>query len=177
MTLVLYFGTERHWSEPKALKETFSIPEGMNQYINDYKINVFEVAWLTDEEICRFKSDFRVVANFFSQKRRNPDYVPDDPQEIEHVDAVLKLLSVMTGDVYYENILTEKGVKEVKSMCDVAQRLVNTGRAEGLAEGAEITLYELVQDGDLSAEKAAKRLNITTEQLKTDMRNKGYVVI
>ena len=35
------------------------IPDGMEKYINDYKIQIFEVAWLT-EEIERFQSDFRI---------------------------------------------------------------------------------------------------------------------
>lgn len=34
----------------------------------------------------------QVVANFFVQKRKNKDYIPDDPTEIRHVDEVLKLL-------------------------------------------------------------------------------------
>ena len=41
------------------------IPEGLKEYINDYEMKVFEIAWLTEEEISRFHSDFKVVANFF----------------------------------------------------------------------------------------------------------------
>ena len=55
------------------------------------KINVFEIAWLTDEQISMFKSDFRIVVDFFVRKRKNKDYVPDNKTEIRHVDAVLKL--------------------------------------------------------------------------------------
>ena len=48
-----------------------------------------------------------------------------DPQEIVHVDEVLKLLSAMTGDNRYETILyTDRGVK---TMCEVAERLENIG--------------------------------------------------
>lgn len=39
------------------------------------------------------------------------------------------------------------------------------GRAEGRAEGKLETLTELVKDGTLTAEKAAKKANITTEEL------------
>lgn len=63
------------------------------------------MAWFNDEEINRFKSDFKIVAIFFVQKRKNKDYVPDDHTEIAHVDALLKLLSVTTNDNRYENIL------------------------------------------------------------------------
>ena len=55
-----------------------------------------------------------------------------DTTEIKHVDAVLKLLSVMTGDARYANLLTNPNVKKgVHNMCDVAERLENKGRAEG----------------------------------------------
>ena len=58
-----------------------------------------------------FRSDFKVVANFFVQKRKHKDYIPDDPTEIKHVDEVLKLLQVMTGDERYQTIFQkEKGV-------------------------------------------------------------------
>ena len=46
------------------------IPDGMEKYINDYKIQIFEVAWLTEEEIERFQSDFRIVANFLPRKEK-----------------------------------------------------------------------------------------------------------
>ncbi len=64
VTLVLYFGKTR-WLNNHRLKELLDIPEKLAPYVSDYKINVFEIAWLTDEVISRFKSDFRIVANFF----------------------------------------------------------------------------------------------------------------
>ena len=71
-------------------------------------MKIFEIAWLSEAEIDRFHSDFKVVANFFVQKRKNKNYIPDDPTEIRHVDEVLKLLKVMTGDRRYEEIFRKK---------------------------------------------------------------------
>ena len=105
VTIVLYFGTDRHWNSRKKIKELMEIPKCLDRYVNDYQMHVFEVAWLTEEQISHFRSDFKVVANFFVQKRKNRDYIPDDPTEIRHVDEVLKLLQVMTGDRRYEEIL------------------------------------------------------------------------
>ena len=110
------------------------IPRCLDTYVNDYQMHVFEVAWLTEEQISHFHSDFKVVANFFVQKRKNKDYIPDDPTEIRHVDEVLKLLQVMTGDRRYEEIFRKK--KEgVHSMCDVAERLEQMGIAKGIEIG------------------------------------------
>ena len=108
MTIVLYFGTEHCWYGKRNIKGLMKIPEGLDDYINDYKMQVFEVAWLTEEQISRFRSDFKIVANFFVQKRKNKDYIPDDPTEIKHIDEVLKLLQVMTGDEHYKEVIRKK---------------------------------------------------------------------
>ena len=145
------------------------IPDGMEKYINDYKIQIFEVAWLTEEEIERFQSDFRIVANFFTQKRKNKDYIPDDPTEIKYVDEVLKLLNVMTGDKRYEKIFQKK--KGVRSMCDVAERLEKMGWEKGQMEGkieGKILVYKNLRREGFD-KKEARRLtelpeDITLEQ-------------
>lgn len=168
ITLVLFFGSG-HWTAPKRLKELISIPEGLDEYISDYKINVFEISWLTDEQVAMFQSDFGVVADFFVNKRKNPQYEPSDTRTIKHVDEVLKLLSVMTGDNRYENILKDTGKEEIHTMCDVAERLEKKGYDSGLKDGAEKereSIYqELVKDGVLTAEEAAKRSGIPPEKL------------
>ncbi len=61
ITLVLYFGTEKRWQYPQNLKALMDIPDGLESYVNDYHIHVFEIAWLTDEQINMFQSDFFVL--------------------------------------------------------------------------------------------------------------------
>ena len=94
ITLVLYFG-ERRWTAPRSLYERIEVPEELRPFVNDLKLNVFEVAFLADEQVERFTSDFKIVADYFVQMRRDRDYVPSR-QVVEHVDAVLKLLSALT---------------------------------------------------------------------------------
>ena len=48
MTIVLYFGTDHHWYGKKNIKGLMKIPEGLEEYINDYEMKVFEIAWLTE---------------------------------------------------------------------------------------------------------------------------------
>ena len=138
VTMVLYFGTETRWNKPTNIKALMDIPRWLDPYVTDYKINVFEIAWLSEKELDQFQSDFRIIARFFVEKRKNPNYIPEDPMEIEHVDEFLKLMAVLTGDNRYVDILRFDG-KEIVSMCDVAARLENIGlqkgRAAGLAEG------------------------------------------
>ena len=77
LTIILYFG-QKHWNQPTTLKEVLKIPPILEKYINDYKIYVFEIAWLTDEQVKMFKSDFRAVAEFFTQVRKDNEYRPTD---------------------------------------------------------------------------------------------------
>ena len=137
VTMVLYFGHERHWSGKTTLKERLSIPEELDPYINDYKINLFEIAFMEPEEVELFQSDFRAVADYFVQMQQNGDYKPK-PQDLIHVQETLQLLSIMTNDHRFEEVYNEvsDGQKgEIRNMCDVLDRVENKGRAEGRAEG------------------------------------------
>lgn len=188
ITIVLYYGTERKWNVPKNLKSLINIPEGLDEYVNDIKVNVFEIAWLTDEQISKFTSDFKIVANFFVNKRKNKDYIPDDRTTIKHVDEILKFLAVMTGDNRYEEILADK--EGVSNMCDVAQRLedrgiqkgikqgiqkgMQKGIQKGISQGGNQMIYSLVEDRSISLEVGARKLGICREKLRANMINAGY---
>ena len=106
LTVVLYFGDD-HWDYKKNLKGVLDIPKEFDKYINDYKVNVIEVAWLPDEVISKFKSDFRYVADYFAKKRIDPDYLPQGSFTIRHVDAFLKFLATMSGDETFLKIELE----------------------------------------------------------------------
>ena len=175
-SFVLYFGIENHWTKKRAIKELMQVPKELEPYINDYKINIVEVAWLSDEQLKQFKSDFGIVANFFVQKRRNKNYVPEDTREIQHVDEVLKLLSVMTKDDTYRNMLYQKDKEEemeskgeVKTMCDVAERLKNMGKKEGLREGLQKGLCEGRREELLRQTEAKLAKGKTNEQIADEL--------
>lgn len=169
VTIVLYFGTKERWNKPKSLKEVLNITKDIDTYVNDYRIHVFNIAWLTDDEINCFKSDFKIVANFFKNKRLNPDYVPNDTQNFEHVDAVMKLLAVMSNDNRYIEILKENK-QGVKNMCDVAERLESQGLNKGL-RALVISLSEYIPDVNelLEKVKSNEGYENTTLQMVEDI--------
>lgn len=98
--------------------------------MNDYKIHVFEVAWLSDEQIDCMTSDFKVIAQFFRDKRLGTDIVASDTTKIKHVDEVLKLLSVFIKDSRYEELIQCENYGEVDNMCEIMDRAVNKGQNE-----------------------------------------------
>ena len=137
ITLVLYFG-ERKWNRNKTLYETLDISENIKPFVNDYKINVFEIAYMTPEEVEKFTSDFKIVADYFVQKRMKKDYKPIN-KAIKHVDELLKLMTVLTGDSRFEEQIKEMHKEEGEiRMCEVLDRIENRGVDRGIEIGEKL---------------------------------------
>ena len=135
ITIVLYFGT-KHWDQPRTLYECMNIQENLKPFVSDYKINVVEIAFL-DDKLDNFHSDFRIIAEYFVNKRRNIEYTPS-AQEIQHVDEFLKLLQALTGDDRYFdvlNLLQKEAKKEGVNMCEILDKVENRGIAIGEMRG------------------------------------------
>ena len=56
------------------------------------------------------------------------------------------------------------------------QEMIQKGREQGLQEGRISEIYELVQDGDLSFERAAEKIGVSMSELAQAMEESGYVV-
>ena len=126
VTLVLYFGKNR-WRKAKTLKERINIPKELDAFVNDYKANIFEISYLSQEQLRLFKSDFGIIADYFVQTRANKDYVPSE-ETITHVSEFLQLMRVLTGDDRFTpdtNLIESKG-KSV-TMCEVLDRVEKKG--------------------------------------------------
>lgn len=146
ITLVLYMGTEKRWSAPKQLTDCFKYDERLGKFISNYKINVVELAWLSDEQILKFKTEFRNFVELLRDTRlgRKPQY---SPIQLKHVHELLQLMRVMSGNDEYEQLLnqTTNNLKQNKLKGDeiTMKKIVSLGfdearaeaRAAGLAEG------------------------------------------
>ena len=172
ITLVLYFGYNSRWNQPKSLFELLDIDKKIKPYVNDFKMNLFEIAYLDREKIDMFKSDFWILADYLYQMRVNKDYVASDTV-IEHVDELLMLMSAMTKDYRFEETINEVKGKEYVTMCEVLDRVEARGREEGIKEGIKEgtvnVLISLVNDGILSIADAAKRADMSEERFR------GYI--
>lgn len=144
VTLVLYFGTTR-WNKATSLHEALNIGEEWKPFVSDYKINLFEVAFLEPEQVQKFQSDFRIVADYFVQMRTNRNYKPSK-ETIRHTDEILKLMGVLLNDSRFLEVQNnEKG--GLSNMCEVLDRVEAKGKAEGLAEGKAEGLAEGLAKG------------------------------
>ena len=161
-TLVLYFGTKNRWSAPKNLLSCFEIPKELKPFVSDYQINVFEIAWLDDDTIEKFQSDFKIVAKYFQTKRLNADY-KGSKEQIKHVDETLKMLSVLTGDDSFEKIYNESNFskKGGVTMCEVVDKIINKGRFEGKQE----VIRNLIESNVGSLEQIAAWVKLPVEEI------------
>lgn len=160
VTLVLYYGHEKHWDKPLTLHEAANVPEMFRPFVPDMKINLFEIAFLTREQVNRFHSDFRVVADYFMQKRESGDYQPSR-ETLRHVEATLQLLSVMTNDHRFEEVISDDQPEGgVHNMCEVLDRAINKGREEGREEERINNIQNMMQALKLTAQQAMDVLKI-----------------
>ena len=143
VTIVLYFGYDKKWDKPLHLLEKLKIPEKLDPYVSDYKVNLFEVAWLSEEQVEMFQSDFKVVADYFVQKRKNNGYTPTKT-EIKHVEAVLQLLSIMEHDDRFTETIYRDDKEEIKNMCDVLDAVEKRGEQRGKQIGEQRGRVEAV---------------------------------
>ena len=149
VTLVLYMGYKEHWNKAKTLYEGFTHPvsERLKPFVSNYKINVFEIAYLTDEQVARFRSDFWIVADYFTQMRKNNNYVPSERQ-LTHVREVLDLMRVLTGDDRFTEYVDEfEKRKEGVTMCEVLDKVENRGISIGEQNAKNHMIRKLLNNG------------------------------
>ena len=167
VTLVLYFGHKKHWDKPLTLHEAVSVTDRFRPFVPDYKINLFEIAWLDRAKVDKFRSDFRIVADYFVQKRENGDHSPSR-DKLDHVQETLQLLSVMTGDHRFEVALNDDvtGQGGVQNMCEVLDRVEARGEARGEEKERLANIRSLMSNLKLDAKQAMDALNIPQSEQK-----------
>ncbi len=131
ITLVLYFGYDRRWKNPVSLHDCLEIPEDLKPYVNDYHMNLFEIAYLEEEDVAKFRSDFRIVADYFVQMRKNKKYVASE-MTIKHVHELLQLMSVMTQDARFEDVYSPEMEGRQITMCECLDEAENRGIEKGI---------------------------------------------
>ena len=161
-TLVLYFGTEEKWSKAKHLYDCFEIPEKLKPFVNDYKINVFNIAFLSPKTISMFKSDFKIIAEYFRAKRLNQKY-KGSKEKLKHANETLKMFSALTGDNSFEKVYNEVNSKKGGiTMCDVVERIRNDGRTEG----QERIIMNLIESNAGTIEQIAAWVKLPVKEVQ-----------
>ena len=165
-TLVLYFGTEEKWSKAKHLYDCFEVPVNLKPFVNDYKINVFNIAFLSPKTISMFKSDFKIIAEYFRAKRLNQKY-KGSKEKLKHANETLKMFSALTGDNSFEKVYNEDNFKKGGiTMCDVVERIRNDGRTEGRTEEKERIIMNLIESNAGTIEQIAAWVKLPVKEVQ-----------
>ena len=165
-TLVLYFGTEEKWSKAKHLYDCFEVPEKLKPFVNDYKINVFNIAFLSPKTISMFKSDFKIIAEYFRAKRLNQKY-KGSKEKLKHANETLKMFSALTGDDSFEKVYNEGNSKKGGiTMCDVVERIRDEGITEGILEGKADVIRKMLDANALTIEQIADILKLPVKEVQ-----------
>ena len=140
VTIVLYFGYEHHWKQPISLKQCFDIPPKLEPYINDYKMNLFEIAWLDDETVSKFQSDFKFVAEYFCQMRKTGQWKPM-PSKVKHIRELMDLFAALTEDQKFLDLIDvmkgELNIMSASALDAIFERGITQGESRGRLVGIE----------------------------------------
>ena len=162
VTLVLYFGEET-WNAPKSLLECLGeIPEKLKPFVNDYNLNVVQVADLPLETVKKFQSDFRAVAEYFRQRKNLKDYQPED-RELEHIEEVLNLIAAFGGETVLLKQYEEKRRmnRRISKMSEVMKGIVARSEARGRSTVAQGMLRD-----KLPFEMVSKYTGLSEQELR-----------
>ncbi len=119
-----------------------------------------------------YKSDFKIISDYFVQKRKNCGRYSPSKEKFRHVDAILKTMSALTGDDRFEQLINDRqmGERQVDNMCKVLDRVENRGIRKGMKEGRnelnDLYSYLYDQGRDADVKKACKDLEYQNELLE-----------
>ena len=175
-TLVLNFNTKKRWSTPKSIKESLKnkYPIELDEYINDYKINVIDVAFMDKEDIEKLNSDFKAVAKYYYLKRNNiEDFEELGECNLKYPVQTFATMKALTGDsrfetAYNDYVETHKDDKGV-TMEKILDTIEARGEARGEAKGKELQAKETainLKNMNMDEETIAKAVGRDTETVK-----------
>lgn len=139
ITLVLHFGNRR-WEGDKELQEIIKKQSGEEEWFQNYKLNVVDIAYLTEKQIKMFRSDFGIIADYFVKRRKGYKTI-ENHQPIKHVDEVLKFMKIFAEDNRFLKLNVKKDEKGEVTMCTildaVEQKGINKGKKLGYKNGQD----------------------------------------
>lgn len=127
ITLILYFGNN-HWKE---------------DLFQNYKLNVFDIAYLTEEQIEMFQSDFGIIADYFVKRRKGYKTI-ENYKPIKHVDEMLKFMRIFAEDDRFLQLDLKKNKKGEVTMCTILDAVEQKGIIQGKSIG-ENAILKLVK--------------------------------
>ena len=182
ITVVLNFG-KRRWNKPIRLKECIKYDRELEPFINDYKIHVIDVNFLSDEEIDCLSSDLRGILKVLKDIREDKFEPVKYKFAFKHQESAYRFISSYLDDDRFYKAINELKIQNniygnertgESTMCEALDKLINEGEERGMKRGMLLNTMSFVSDGTITLEKALTKVDITKEEFLDKMREEGY---
>ena len=148
------------------------IEESIKPYVADYPMNLIDMKRLPEDVRCKFKSDFRVVAEYMARQGDHKavrDYVHNDRTVLTHPGAVIDLFGALTGKKDYkiirEAIENKQKKKEEVTMVYIEDVWLREGMQQGILAMIRDNLEENISVERI-VEKLDKHFSLTEKEAK-----------
>ena len=183
-TLILYWGNDP-WDGATNLHDMidFSDFEDIKECVADFHMNIVDLSSVNN--ITELFNDHEVIDVISLFMYRNDkvlfmDYCLEHGKNITGNcrNMISQLVSSKELTNYLDRQINKKG--DEPDMCKAITELIEDGRIEGRAEGRAEGKYEnmvtLINDGDISIERAASKFNITPEEFTNQAKAFGLTI-
>ena len=135
ITFVIYYG-EEEWKHETTLHKRLNLDSELKSYVSDYSINLIDLKKLSEDDINKFKKDFKLIADYMVKGSKHKA----DRIDLNHPEEVSELILRLTGEELPIPIESEEGGKNMEKFFEpmferAEARGVLRGKAEGKAEG------------------------------------------
>lgn len=166
VTLVVYFGSDE-WDGPVKLTDMMEkLSSTLMKYVQDYKIHLIQPYGISDNDLQKFQSSLREVLGcikYSKDKEKLWNFMKDNPRMNMDVIAA-QVIEIMTNTV----VEIPDGEEKI-DMCKAIEDMIKERACIEREEGKLEILTNLVKDGMLTIQEAAKRMNMTEEEFRSKM--------
>ena len=138
--------------------------KGLLQHIPDYRIKLIDPAGIDSDEMDKFHTSLREVLSYIKYSKdadKLAEYMNHN-QRMEHLEVgAAQVIKEVTNTKFQ----IPKGMEQV-NMCEAIEVLMKRSETEGITQGKLSLLKELVDDGTLTMEAAAGKVNMSVEEFK-----------
>ena len=127
ITFVVYYG-EEEWKYETTLKKRLKIGDGLDEFVSDYKINLIDLKKFTEDDINKFKKDFKLLADYLA----NGSNHTSESTELNHPEEICELILKLTGEIV---TIPEESEEGGKSMEKFFEPMFERAEARGVEKG------------------------------------------
>ena len=133
ITFVIYYG-EEEWRHETTLHKRLNLGSELKHYVSDYSINLIDLKKLSEDDINKFKKDFKLIADYMVKGSKHKA----DRIDLNHPEEVSELILRLTGEELPFEVECEEGGKNMEKFFEpMFERAEARGEARGRAEGRE----------------------------------------